>query len=107
MARITAGALFREDAMKPGQHDFDGACVPVSGAAPQTMTFSVGCFAWTERAHGNGLKRGKVKVRVHGLVSDADAVYARAREVCNQLDNGAYVGPKTINLPSAASRVSA
>jgi|GEM_PF-6215057 len=75
----------------PYAWDFDGACVPVlaDGSVRRSFTtfetFSVGIFQWIPRASGKGLKRGKVKERISGLVSDPEAVYRRARERCASL----------------------
>jgi hypothetical protein len=87
-----------------GQHDYFGACDPAHGdaAAARTgervaETFSVGVFEWRPKKR-RGLKPGPVKVRVRGLTSNPIAVYRRAKEVCDELDSGAYRGPKTITL---------
>jgi hypothetical protein len=85
--------------MEAGKHDFDGSYDPAKhgvGWASQN-TFSVGVFEWEQKSSRNGLKRGKVKVRVVGLVSEAGRVYAKAREVVDKLDAGTYTGGKTVN----------
>ena len=63
-------------------------------------TFSVGVFEWVERSTRFGVKRGLIKVRVEGLSSQSEAVYAKAAEVVNQLDAGTYTGPKRIRVKS-------
>ena len=85
--------------MEAGKHDFDGSCDPTKrgvGWAGQE-TFSVGVFEWQQKSSRKGLKRGKVKVRVVGLVSEPGRVYAKAREVADRLDAGTYAGPKTVS----------
>lgn len=59
------------------------------------VTFSVGCFQWVQSKTGRP-KRSKAKVRVRGLCQSSDAVFAKAREICEQLDAGTYRGPKTV-----------
>ena len=59
-------------------------------------TFSVGIYPILPKASGEGTKRGKVRVRVSGLVADQEAVFARAREIAAQLEAGKYVGPKNV-----------
>lgn len=55
---------------------------------------SVGVFEWISRANGKGVKRGPVKVRVRG--SDPVKISRKAKEICDELDVGAYRGPKTV-----------
>ena len=82
-----------------GRHDFDGSCSPSKYVSHiNHQTFSVGVFQWLLKTDKKSLKRSAVKVRVKGLVSDPEAVNARAREVAEQLDAGTYTGPKTIDL---------
>lgn len=82
---------------KPGTHGFAGNCAP--GALNQLSgpqeTFSVGVFEWLPKSSGKGVKKGPVKVRLRGSMSDPDEVYAAARSVCAQLDAGTYKGPKS------------
>lgn len=82
---------------KPGTHAFAGSCAP--GALNQLSggqeTFSVGIFEWLPKANGKGVKKGPVKVRLRGSMSDPDEVYSAARRVCEQLDMGTYKGPKS------------
>ncbi len=86
-----------------GRHDFSGACAPGPqqdkwAEAGLFRTFSVGIFEALPRASGNGTKRGPVKVRVIGSMSDPEAVFARARLICAQLDAGTYSGPKSVTV---------
>lgn len=81
-----------------GLHDFDGSCAPEPGRYHWAGTFSVGVFAYVERAGGKGLKRGHVSVRIKGLSSDPESVYAKAREICEALDAGAYDGPAMVRV---------
>ena len=84
-----------------GKHDFDGQCRPkIKYHFDSLRTFSVGCFEILQRKDGRGTKRSGVKVRVRGYVSNPEAVYARAREICAQLDAGTYSGPKTVTVRS-------
>lgn len=76
------------------KHDYDGACKPSSCFD----TFSVGVFKWISRARGEGMKRGKVKVRVSGKCKNAEAVYDRARKIVVALDDGVYDGPKNVKV---------
>jgi len=86
--------------MKAGTHSYDGACRP--GACAMSMssqkTFSVGIFEWVPKAHCKGYKRGPVKVRVYGLVSDPRSVDIKAREIVTALNAGTYTGPKRVRV---------
>ena len=80
-----------------GKHDFYGACMPSQpGEQCVAESFSVGVFEWVPTANGNGTKRGKVKVRVRGKYPMA--IKRRAKEICDELDVGAYNGPKTVTV---------
>ena len=79
-----------------GEHDFDGACAPRPPFG-SNLTFSVGVFEYVEK-RSVGLKRGKVKVRVKGPTSDPERVFAKAREIVEQLDAGTYTGPKNVSV---------
>ena len=98
-----------------GRHGYSGECDPARNAHLhfKPETFSVGVFSWipkksAAKRFGRGeskpedLKRGKVKVRIRGLTNNPTAVYRKAKEVCDELDAGAYTGPKTINLARSA-----
>jgi len=76
------------------KHDFYGSCAPGKGSS-NWGTFSVGIFEWLEKASGNGLKRSPVKYRIKGRVSNPDAVYNRAREVCKKFDDGWFPKSKS------------
>lgn len=82
-----------------GKHGFDGSCIPREGCGNfyGQNTFSVGCFEWLQAA-GNRLKRSRVKVRVYGYVEQPEAVYVKAREICDLLDQGKYEGPKNVKV---------
>lgn len=79
-----------------GKHAWASSCGPGDGYG--FHTFSVGVFEWVKRSSRFGVKRGLVKVRVEGLSSQSEAVYAKAAEVVNQLDAGTYAGPKRIRV---------
>jgi hypothetical protein len=84
-----------------GRHDFSGQCAPgptQDKGAATGRSFSVGIFEVLPRASGKGTKRGPVKVRVKGPMSDPEAVFARARLICAQLDAGTYTGPKSVTV---------
>ena len=81
-------------------HGFDGSCCPGRSGVlwANQITFSLGVFEILPKASGKGTKRGPVKVRVYGFVSDPDSVYAKAREIVDLLDRGEYTGPKTVRV---------
>jgi hypothetical protein len=81
-----------------GKPAWASSCGPAEGYG--SHTFSVGVFEWVERSTRFGVKRGLIKVRVEGLSSQSEAVYAKAAEVVNQLDAGTYTGPKRIRVKS-------
>lgn len=80
------------------KHSFDGACAPGVSTFASQIGFSVGVFQWVPKASGKGLKRTAVKVRVKGWLRDADAVYAKAHELCRLLDDGGTVRHKSISV---------
>jgi hypothetical protein len=80
------------------KHEFDGSLKPGQHTSAYVQTFSVGCYELVPRADGKGTKRGKVKVRVSGPVSDPSAVYTKAEEILQALDAGVYSGPKTVRV---------
>ena len=84
------------DSGKAGTHGVDGACAPGQGSWASQQTFSVGVFEWLPKARGQGTKRGKVKVRVKGSVTQQDRVLEKAREIAQQLDRGTYQGGKSV-----------
>lgn len=79
-----------------GKHDYAGACNPQDVATLGFKTFSVGVFEWVHGA--GGPKRGPVKVRVSGLVENANGVYAVATLIAEGLDAGEYKGPKNVRV---------
>jgi hypothetical protein len=80
-------------------HGYSGACDPERSINTSFfMTFSVGCFEIIPKKSGNGTKKSKVKVRVVGSISNTEAVYAKAREICDELDAGTYAGPKSVRV---------
>jgi len=74
--------------MEAFKHGFDGACKPGGAVFGAYHTFSVGIFQWLPKSGGKGLKRSAVKYRIKGRYDNAEAVYARAREVCAMFDSG-------------------
>ena len=62
------------------------------------VIFSVGCFQWVVRAHGKGLKKGKVIIRIIGNSSDTERVYEMADLVCRQLDKGWIPDKKSLRV---------
>lgn len=92
---------------KVGKHAYAGSCAPpgVGGVAQDfggvfsgQHRFSVGIFQWVLLSSGKGVKRGPVKVRVVGYISDAHKIAEKAREVCQELDAGTYTGPKKVTV---------
>ena len=75
------------------KHDFDGSCAPVQGSVGWG-TFSVGIFEWIPKSR-KGLKKSAVKYRIRGRVSNANAVYDRARIVCKKFDDGWFPKSKS------------
>lgn len=87
---------------RAGLHSYAGEASPLGGGKYDAWftqeSFSVGVFEWVPKKDGSGLKRGPVKVRVRGLVVDANAVADRAREICAALDAGTYTGPRHVRV---------
>jgi len=82
-----------------GNHEYSGQCAPGNGSMWSNTTFSVGCYEMVPRKRDkSSSKRGPLKVRVRGLVSNSQAVYDKAEEICNQLDAGTYTGPKNVKV---------
>lgn len=77
---------------------FSGSCEPGKHYCGGMETFSVGVFEVLPKVDGKGTKHGKVQVRVKGPISNPEAVYAKAREVVEQLTAGTYKGSKTIRV---------
>lgn len=78
-------------------HGFDGAWA--HGLHNRSETFSYGVFTMVRTADGQRWKRGKVLVRVSGHSSNAEAVKAEAKRICDALDAGTYSGPKRVFVP--------
>lgn len=83
--------------MEAFKHGYDGNCKPGKHYSEQ-QTFSVGIFQWLPKASGKGVKRSAVKYRVRGNIDNADAVFARALEVCTQLDAGQVFTKKSESI---------
>lgn len=73
-----------------GKHGFSGSYMPTAANFSNTnvATFSVGLFKWVAKKGGKGCKSSAILIRVKGYCSQADEVYAKARELCAKLDNG-------------------
>jgi Ni,Fe-hydrogenase III small subunit len=80
------------------QHGYSGSCAPDTGCGIGYSTFSVGIFEVVPTASGKGTKRGPVKVRVRGLMTNPQAVYDAAQRIVEQLDAGTYSGPKNVTV---------
>ena len=78
-------------------HGFDGAWA--HGLNRRSVHFSYGVFPLVRTKDGQRWKRGKVIVRVWGNSSNADAVKAEAKRICDALDAGTYTGPKRVMVP--------
>jgi len=83
-----------------GKHGWQGALAPDGGVknryAPET--FLVGVFEWVPVASGKGLKKGVAKVRITGWTNAPESVRLVANHVRDQLDAGAWTGPKAIDV---------
>jgi hypothetical protein len=83
-----------------GKHAWSGQCCPTENTQhwDAGATFSVGIFEWIQpKSMKTGkCKRGPVKVRIKGLCSEADKVYALADKIAGQLNAGTYAGPKNV-----------
>lgn len=79
--------------IKAYKHGYTGSLAPFGGEPKfsSQSTFSVGIFQWLPKKTGVGLKKSAVKYRVRGYVSNADAVYTRAKEICSRMDNETWV----------------
>jgi len=84
--------------MEIGKHGYSGSCAPIGSEYFGNNTFSVGIFEWLPKVGGKGLKKSAVKVRVKGPFSRAEYVYRKAKQVCSELDEGTYSGPKNIQV---------
>lgn len=88
-----------------GQHDFDSRYDPSSdkGDIQWQKSFSVGIFEYVLKKDLIGLKRGPVKVRVHGHMGALKPVLAIARQIRDDLDRGVYRGPKRVTVRENAN----
>lgn len=85
--------------VRAGMHGFSGACAP--GSTIYTYnTFSLGIFEWIPKTGlgAKGLKKSAVKVRVKGPVSREADIYRMAKQICAELDNGTYTGPRIVKM---------
>lgn len=71
---------------RPVGYYFDGACMPGKGNGGY-KTFSVGIFYW------DGKSRGHTVYRVRGNSADAEKIYARAAQICAEMDAGTWEAP--------------
>ena len=78
----------------PGKHYFSGT--PRAGHD----TFSVGVFECLATKRGDDIKKGKVRVRVHGLTADPVKAYMKASDIAEWLDAGTYTGAKSVSVKS-------
>jgi hypothetical protein len=78
---------------------FYGMCAPGNAGCHVSMeTFSVAVFRLQKRSNGSGNKRGEIIARVKGATGNADAVYAKARKLCQQLEGGWTPDKKTFTV---------
>lgn len=63
-------------------------------------TFSVGIFQWVKKRSSKegGMKKGRATVRVRGYANNSEPVFARVKEIIQELNAGTYSGPKTVDL---------
>lgn len=85
-------AIPYEGMMAAGQWDFDGSCAPKEDGSDSREWnqefFTLGIFQVEGKARGKQLKRGKVQLRVKGMVNKPGATYAVARDICKKLNSG-------------------
>jgi hypothetical protein len=88
--------------LKLNEWDYSGQCVPPTGAVfRMEETFSIGIFQRIARVKRDGtelftpfgvaLKRGPVRFRIKGYVSQPDLAIRAAKAVCERLNKGGYV----------------
>ncbi len=83
-----------KDVQFVGKHDYDKEnCLAETG---WNKTFSVGIFKWELKNNRKSMKKGKTIVRVSGLVTDKEKVFAFAENVVNDLDANLWDGRKTV-----------
>lgn len=83
-----------KDTQFVGKHDFDKD----SAIIGWNKTFSVGIFKWELKYDKKSMKKGKAVVRVSGLTSETDHVFAEAERIVNLLDAGEWDGRKTVKV---------
>lgn len=85
-----------KDITNVGKFDFDKEkCITESG---WNKSFSVGIYKWELKGSGGSLKKGKILVRVTGLVEDKERVFETAQNIVMQLKCGTWSGKKSIKV---------
>lgn len=84
-----------------GEWDFHGACAPKEDGSSKFYngqdTFTLGCFQWVRRGKSGQfpeLKKGPVKYRVKGMVTNPKPAYETAREYCAKKNNSVVPNKK-------------
>lgn len=77
-----------------GKHDYDKQKALTEEG--WNKNFSVGIFQWELKNSGKSMKKGKIIVRVSGLVENKEKVFAFAENVVTQLDAEAWDGRKNV-----------
>lgn len=82
-----------KDVQFVGKHDYDkeGSIIE-----EWNKTFSVGIFKWELKNNGKSMKKGKIIVRVSGLVSNKEKVFDFAEKVVKDLDSILWDGRKSV-----------
>ena len=80
------------------KHGYGQTFAPIKGVLPDGAIVSIGIFELIPKASGRGTRKGPVKVRVIGDVSNEAAVKAKVLEIVELLDNGKYLGPKNVKI---------
>ena len=77
-----------------GKHDYDKeSALTESG---WNKTFSVGIFKWEIKNNGKSMKKGKIIIRISGLVENKEKVFEMAESVVKKLDEGNWDGRKSV-----------
>jgi len=79
-----------------GKHDYDKE--NSLSEAGWNKTFSVGIFKWELKSNGKSMKKGKIVVRVSGLVEHKERVFDYAEKVVKDLDSDSWDGRKTVSV---------
>jgi hypothetical protein len=82
-----------KDVQFVGKHDYDKEGAIIAG---WNKTFSVGVFKWELKNNGKSMKKGKIIVRVSGLVSNKEKVFDFAENVVKDLDSNLWDGRKSV-----------